>query len=50
MRFRPPASTEQVLHPDKYLQVEQPERVARAGSVRGLGKVLSARAGRWGSG
>jgi hypothetical protein len=26
-RFRPPASTEQVLHPDKYLQVEQPETV-----------------------
>ena len=26
-RFRPPASTEQVMHPDKYLQVEQPERV-----------------------
>jgi hypothetical protein len=26
-RFRPPASTEQVMHPDKYLKVEQPERV-----------------------
>ena len=26
-RFRPPASSEQILHPDKYLQVEQPERV-----------------------
>ena len=26
-RFRPPASTEQVLHPDKYLEVEQPETV-----------------------
>src|SRR5829696_6846501 len=24
-RFRPPASTEQILHPEKYLQVEQPE-------------------------
>ena len=28
MRFRPPASTEQVLHPGKYLEVEQPVRVA----------------------
>jgi hypothetical protein len=28
MRFRPPASTEQVLHPQKYLEVEQPARVA----------------------
>jgi hypothetical protein len=26
-RFRPPASTEQILHPDKYLQVEQPDRI-----------------------
>ena len=26
-RFRPPASTEQVMHPDKYLAVEQPDRV-----------------------
>ena len=26
-RFRPPASTEQVLHPEKYLAVEQPDRV-----------------------
>ncbi|HYI17892.1 MAG TPA: hypothetical protein VD836_04245 [Solirubrobacteraceae bacterium] len=28
LRFRPPASTEQILHPRKYLAVEQPERVA----------------------
>jgi hypothetical protein len=28
MRFRPPASTEQVLHPQKYLEVEQPVPVA----------------------
>jgi hypothetical protein len=26
-RYRPPGSTEQVLHPDKYLSVEQPDRV-----------------------
>jgi hypothetical protein len=26
-RFRPPSSSEQVLHPEKYLRVEQPERV-----------------------
>ena len=37
-RFRPPASTEQVLHPDKYLRVEQPERVrGTAGTVLGAG-------------
>ncbi len=36
LRFRPPASTEQVLHPRKYLEVEQPVRVARAGAA-GLG-------------
>ena len=35
-RFRPPASTEQIMHPDKYLQVEQPERV-RAGKGPGPG-------------
>ena len=36
-RFRPPASTEQVLHPDKYLRVEQPETV-RLDARRALGK------------
>jgi hypothetical protein len=34
-RFRPPASTEQILHPDKYLAVEQPLRVRGLG-VRGV--------------
>jgi hypothetical protein len=34
-RFRPPASTEQILHPDKYLAVEQPLRVRELG-VRGV--------------
>jgi hypothetical protein len=27
-RFRPPASTEQILHPDRYLRVDQPRPVA----------------------
>jgi hypothetical protein len=36
-RFRPPASTEQVMHPDKYLRVEQPETV-RLDARRALGK------------
>jgi hypothetical protein len=36
-RFRPPASTEQVLHPDKYLTVEQPDRV-RTDARRALGE------------
>ena len=47
-RFRPPASTEQVLHPDKYLRVEQPERVrldARAALGDGWRRL---RAGTWG--
>jgi hypothetical protein len=35
--FRPPASTEQVLHPDKYLAVEQPDRV-RVDAQRVLGE------------
>jgi hypothetical protein len=35
--FRPPASTEQVLHPQKYLAVEQPDRV-RLDARRVLGK------------
>ena len=48
-RFRPPASTEQVLHPEKYLAVEQPDRVARRRSLRGLGEGLAARpSGTWG--
>ena len=47
-RFRPPASTEQVLHPDKYLQVEQPERVrGTARTVLGAGWRRLA-AGTWG--
>ncbi len=40
LRFRPPASTEQILHPRKYLEVEQPERVA-APAAAGLGAPLA---------
>ena len=35
-RIRPPVSTEQVLHPEKYLAVETPRRVR----LRGVGSVL----------
>ena len=37
LRFRPPLSTEQVLHPDAYLKVEQPRRVSVRGPVQALG-------------
>jgi hypothetical protein len=37
LHFRPPASTEQVLHPDAYLRVEQPRRVSLRGPVAELG-------------
>jgi len=47
-RFRPPASTEQILHPEKYLAVEQPVRVrSRAARVLGRGWRRLA-AGTWG--
>src|SRR4051794_34886708 len=52
-RFRAPASTEQVLHPDKYLAVEQPERVRiRAGEVLGRGwrRVAAGTWGEWATG
>jgi hypothetical protein len=38
LRFRPPASTEQVLHPGAYLRLEQPESVSLRGPVAALGK------------
>jgi hypothetical protein len=38
LHFRPPASTEQVLHPDAYLRVEQPRRVSLRGPVAELGE------------
>jgi len=37
LRFRPPASTEQILHPGKYLRVEQPQRVPLRRPVAALG-------------
>jgi len=46
MRFRPPASTEQVLHPEKYLRVEQPDRVA-APSLRGWKVLERSTVGEW---
>jgi hypothetical protein len=36
LRDRPPVSTEQILHPDLYLRVQQPEPV----SLRGIGAAL----------
>jgi hypothetical protein len=37
LRFRPPASTEQVIHPEAYVEVEQPERVSLRAPVAALG-------------
>jgi hypothetical protein len=37
LRFRPPASTEQVLHPATYLRVEQPRRVSLRAPLAALG-------------
>ena len=50
-RFRPPASSEQILHPDKYLQVEQPARVrldARPGD--GWRRLAAGTWGEWATG
>ena len=44
LRFRPPVSTEQILHPDAYLRVEQPRRVSVTRAGRGAGHGLAARA------
>ena len=46
MRFRPPASTEQVLHPGKYLRVEQPDHVA-APSLPGWRRIDRSTLGEW---
>ena len=46
LRFRPPASTEQVLHPGKYVQVEQPDRVA-APSLPGWRPIARSTLGEW---
>jgi len=51
LRFRPPASTEQVMHPDKYLRVEQPRRVSLPRPAAALGPgwevVRRGRMGEW---
>ena len=46
LRFRPPASTEQILHPGAYLKVEQPRRVSLARAGRGARPRLAACAAR----
>jgi hypothetical protein len=47
-RIRPPVSTEQVLHPDRYLRADEPKPVRlRAGAVLG-GGWTRVRAGTWG--
>ena len=50
LRFRPPASTEQVLHPDAYLRVEQPRRVSLRGpaaELQGWRPALRSTFGEW---
>lgn len=53
LRFRPPASTEQVLHPDAYLHVEQPRHV-RTGAAhvlrRGWRRLARGTWGEWATG
>ena len=47
-RFRPPSSTEQIMHPDAYFDADEPARVRiRAGRVLGPGWRRAA-AGTWG--
>jgi hypothetical protein len=50
-RFRPPASSEQILHPDKYLAVELPDKV-RLGTSPGAGwrRVVGGTWGEWATG
>jgi hypothetical protein len=50
-KFRPPASTEQILHPDKYLKVELPDTV-RLGTSPGAGwrRVVGGTWGEWATG
>jgi hypothetical protein len=38
LRFRPPVSTEQVMHPDAYLHVDQPARVSVRDAAAALGR------------
>ena len=51
LEFRPPASTEQILHPQAYLEVEQPRRVSVRGPVAALGEGWrEIHGGRWANG
>ncbi len=50
-RFRPPASTEQIMHPDKYLGVEQPDKVRlHASPGAGWRRVIGGTWGEWATG
>ncbi len=50
-RFRPPASTEQIMHPDKYLGVEQPDKVRlHASPGAGWRRVVGGTWGEWATG
>ncbi len=50
-RFRPPASSEQIMHPDKYLAVEQPDKVRlHASPGAGWRRVVGGTWGEWATG
>jgi hypothetical protein len=50
-RFRPPASSEQIMHPDKYLAVEQPDKVRLVASPgAGWRRVVGGTWGEWATG
>jgi hypothetical protein len=50
LRERPPASTEQVLHPDKWMAAEEPQRVGLPAPGRGWGERTSGTFGEWQTG
>ena len=53
LRFRPPASTEQVMHPDAYIRVQRPQRVRIAAKdVLGTGwrRLIGGTWGEWATG
>src|SRR3954465_8908650 len=50
-RFRPPASSEQIMHPDKYLAVELPDKVRlQASPGAGWHRVVGGTWGEWATG
>ena len=50
-RFRPPASSEQIMHPDKYLAVEQSDKVRlQASPGAGWRRVVGGTWGEWATG